>query len=501
MFDFEEGYNYFVNNSSAYSGTINSKTYIDAINKEIDEMINNLNSMNGFQTSSQMLKGDVAEFWHSGTFNINSALNGSHHRTIVDRSHEFASADITTNFDQKYGLKYYNNGQASAKAQAISVFERFKEYQSKGGKDNLVEFLKNRGFGDEAVLNDPIYTGQIRIIPRDQLEEATRWLERTIQKESINRPEQVKRYQDTLSLLRDRISDNQGVESIPLSKQEAEQLANIAKQGKVNSSDLGLTTETLINYEHILKQSCKAGLTAATISLVLNVVPEIYKAIDYLIKSGEIEKEQIKKIGFAAISGSSEGFVRGSISAALTACCSSGMLGEVFKSVDPCIIGTITVITMNVIKNSFEVAIGRKQSRELATELIRDMYVSTCSLICGGISQSLIEIPIVGYMIGSFIGSIFGTFTYNIGYKTAVSFCIDTGFTLFGLVEQDYSLPTEIMKEIGLNVFEYETFEHDKFEPDVFSINTFEFETMQPESIEITFLRRGVIGVSKIGYI
>lgn len=155
----------------------------------------------------------------------------------------------------------------------------------------------------ESVLNDPIYSGQIRIIPRDQLEEATQYLERMIKTEAARRPEQVYRYQETLDLLKDRLSDDKGAESIPLSKKEAEALATLAKQGKINADELGLTTEELIKYDYIIQQAFKAGLTAATISVVLKVAPEIIKAIDYLMKNGEINAEQFKKIGFAAVSG------------------------------------------------------------------------------------------------------------------------------------------------------------------------------------------------------
>ena len=53
--------------------------------------------------------------------------------------------------------------QASAKAQAVSVFQRFKEYQSHGGTDSMDDFLRSRGYDNaESVLNDPIYSGQIR---------------------------------------------------------------------------------------------------------------------------------------------------------------------------------------------------------------------------------------------------------------------------------------------------------------------------------------------------
>lgn len=72
---------------------------------------------------------------------------------------------------------------------------------------------------------------------------------------------------------------------------------------------------------------------------------------------------------------------------------------------------------------------------------------------------------------------------------------------MFGLVEQDYTLPDEIVKKIGVDVLDYETFDVETFEPETFEIETFAPETFEPESLDIIYLRRGVIGVSKIGYI
>ena len=233
-----------------------------------------MNSLEGFKTASNVLKGDVAEFWHTGTFNIDSALKGSSNRAFVDRSHDFASTDISTNFGDEYGLKYYSDGQASAKAQAVSVFQRFKEYQSHGGTDSLEDFLRSRGYDNaESVLNDPIYSGQIRIIPRDQLEEATQYLERMIKSEAARRPEQVYRYQETLDLLKDRLSDDE----LNLFRfQKEAKLLQRWRNRENKCRRVGLTTEELIKYDYIIQQAFKAGLTAATISVFLKVA-EIIK--------------------------------------------------------------------------------------------------------------------------------------------------------------------------------------------------------------------------------
>ena len=180
------------------------------------------------------------------------------------------------------------------------------------------------------------------------------------------------------------------------------------------------------------------------------------------------------------------------------------------------------LLFMNTMKNAFMVAIGKKTRNELSYELIRDMFVSggalTGSLLgkvggaaVGGVIGTYIGGPagvavakalsVAGSLLGSFVGSVAGTFVFNTVYKTAITFCIDTGVTLFGIVDQDYKLPEDVLIEIGLETFDFESFQADTFEPDTFTFETFEAESIQPDTLGITMLRRGVIGVSKIGYV
>lgn len=505
MTSFEEGYYFFEKYSGSHIAASLGESYVYNVQEAINSLIGDLNAFNGFQTKTDALKGDIAEFWHSGTFNIDAIVKDSKSRTYVDRSHEFASADVTSNFGTNYGLKYYKTAQESAKQQAKSIFERFKEYQAQGGKDSLDQFLSKRGFDDvETILNDPIYSGQKRIIPKDQLEQATVWLKRKIIEEKSKRPDQVERYQETLKMLTDKISDGKGTESVALTKEEAEKLAGLAKQGKIDDATLetlGISTHNLIEYEYVVKQAFKAGVSAATISMVLKIAPEIYKAISYLIKNGKIDEKQLQKFGFSALQTGAKGFIRGSISAAITTVCEAGVWGEMLKGVNPSVVGTVTVIAMNTLKNSFKVAGGEMQSRELANELIKEMFISTCSLIGGGISQSFIQIPVIGFLLGSFVGSVVGSFAYNVGYNAILSFCIDTGFTMFGLVNQTYELPDEVMRSVGFDVFQYEKFICEEFMPEEFVTEEFCFENFEIESLSIGVLRRGVIEVQKIGYV
>ena len=121
---FEEGYNAFIEISGNTYGVKRASGYVARVSGACDELQNNLNKFHGFTTNIKQLKGDIQEFRSSGTFNIAAALNDSKYKTVVDRSHGYASPDITTNWGENYGLKALFSGAASAKAQSISHFQR-----------------------------------------------------------------------------------------------------------------------------------------------------------------------------------------------------------------------------------------------------------------------------------------------------------------------------------------------------------------------------------------
>ena len=59
----------------------------------------------------------------------------------------------------------------------------------------------------------------------------------------------------------------------------------------------------------------------------------------------------------------------------------------------------------------------------------------------------------------------------------------------------------DMIKQMGIETFNYETFKVEGFKPDTFEVNSFTFDTFEPDNLKLTFLRRGVIGISKIGYV
>ena len=512
----KSGWDYIADLSGANLGGQSGEQYIDKVESAIQELTDQINSKEGFATGIGQLKGFVAEDWHAGTFNINAALRDSSNRAYVEGSNAHASVDVSTNYGQDYSLKYYATGIKSAQSQAKDVIQAYYEYLGKSKAENPLtfeEYLAKNGYsGEMAELLQSVYHGQGRIIPSDQLDEAIKYLQREIAKESMkegaNRAAVLAKYEETLSKLSDRIKDGQGVESTPLTKEEAETIAKLCKEGDFKPEDFGLSLEELVTSEFILQQALKAGCTAAVLTVVFQIAPHIYKAFMHLIREGEINVDELKTIGLKGLSGSAEGFLRGSIASALTIAAQAGKLGEEYKNINAGVIGAVTFIVLSTVKNSILVATGKMTSKELGVILVKEVVISGASIAGGTIGQLLLpELPVIGYMLGSLVGSTIASGVVFAGEKLLLAFCTHSGFTCFGLVDQNYELPPALLEHFG-----YEIAELEKVELEAIELETAELETITPEKaeleiltdengIEYKFLRRGVVGFYKVAFV
>ena len=114
--------------------------------------------------------------------------------------------------------------------------------------------------------------------------------------------------------------------------------------------------------------------------------------------------------------------------------------------------------------------------------------------------QFIIQIPIISYAIGNFIGSILGGLIFTTKEHIMLSLCIRGGYTVFGLVKQDYSLPKDVCKKLGFDVYGISDYEYEKYLLEKYDNEKYKFEHYKKESIDAIILRRGVISCRKIGY-
>ena len=323
-------------------------------------------------------------------------------------------------------------------------------------------------------------------------------------KNSESRPENSGAYAEAEVTLTDTITNKEGVSSNSAKRKDLEKMARESKNQDFNADDYGVSLESAINARYILKQAIKSGITTAAINIAFQVTPEIYKAIDYLIKNGEIDAQQICRIGAKALSAGAEGFILGSVSSCLYIMCGKGLLGAAFKDISPTLLGTVVAVVMQTVKNSILVASGKMTAHEMGTAFVDTAFISGGYLagayIGGAIVQAINpELPALGYLIGSLIGTAFCA-VYNVGKKKLISLCIDTGFTCFGLVEQNYQLPEELLRDMGIDLTPILKTEVSRTNIDKTTLNQ-ELQQTKYETVDIKVLRRGIIGVNKIGYI
>ena len=195
--------------------------------------------------------GFMAENWHTETYNIDAVIQKSPTRATTEGSTARASADVSFDGDKFASMKYYKDAQSSAKAQS-----------------------------------NPEYGDLYRVVSSDQFEEARDYLMKSAKHDRmVGREEAAKHKEYVASKITDRISDNKGVESTPLSKEQAHDL------GKSVQTDEG-----------------------GKITVDQEIIEKVYKKTGVKQKvSKAIVKEKIAGIGIATAIGLATGFTIGFI--------------------------------------------------------------------------------------------------------------------------------------------------------------------------------------------
>ena len=451
--------------------------YVDAVEAAIKQLEDNINNHQYRNLGIDQLQGYMLEEWGAGTFNADAVAADSADRASVLHSLAKDSVDIKLDSGEVYSAKSYATSEQTAKAQA-----RF-----------------NPETGQAS------YQDQGRLVPRDHLEGAKQTAHREALRNELIREDVAKAYGETEAKLTDKVRNSEGVESRSASRKELEQIAKESKKQDFKAEEHGVTAESVIQTEYLLKQALKAGYTTAAITVAVQLAPEIYKAIDFLIKNGELDLAQVKHMGEKGISAGAEGFLRGSISSALVIMCESGVLGEALKGISPTLVGVVVALVLQTTKNSILVAAGKMSKQQMGAAFV-DMVVVSGGYLVGAKIGCLIgqvlgfQLPVVGYLLGSLVGTSFCV-VYNIGKKKLISFCVDTGFTCFGLVEQNYELPEDVLHEMGVETVSIPRTKSETAEVPRIAIGASEINRTDYETIDITVLRRGVIGVNKVGYV
>lgn len=516
---FHSGFDTAISNSVASKSSYIGYKYIRTVEKTIDELDDAMNRpYYGSKANTATIRGFVFEERGAGSFNIRSAVADSQERAatvnlnpILDietgevlaapaRS-GLASPDIVTNFGEEYGLKAYKDAISSVLAQAKTLNERYTHYLIKHPDIDLETYCKLFNIDERLTLNDSIYKFQKMLIPSDQLTEGELYALRRIVRAIEKNSDKSISFLEVHGNLTDRITSPKGVESDYYSREMADNDAELARRGEYDPAMDGYSIDELVKFKHCINQGLKAGERAAITTLVLKMGPEISNLILMYIKNEKISSDKIKELGIKALSAGAQGYINGFISASLTTACLSGQLSNSLLEVDPTIIGAITSFISVTMVNGIKANLGLIDYNIYIDNTIRDIFVTGGSVIGGKIMESIIYIPVASYMIGSFIGASIAAGFYSTAKEAYMSYVVDNGITMFGLVEQNYVIPEEALCDIGVDVYRTKEFRYKEFMHKEYQIKSFKHKDFEyKKGIDIHILKRGLIGIKTVGY-
>ncbi|BAR05428.1 hypothetical protein HMPREF0620_0718 [Parascardovia denticolens DSM 10105 = JCM 12538] len=278
--EMEQGWEFATRIMGADIAACMGQKYVRAVDAAIKQLEENVNNHQYRNLGIVQLQGYMLEEWGAGTFNVDAVAADSSDRASALHSTSKDSADIQVDSGETCSAKSYATAERTAKAQA--------------------KFSPGTGHAS--------YHDQSRLVPSDQLSDAKATAHREALRNQLIRSDVSDAYAETESRLTDVIKNEKGVSSKRVSRKELEDIACESKDKKFKAEEHDVTADSAINTEYMLQQALKAGYTTAAITVAFQLAPEIYKAIDFLIKHGEIDIQQVQRIGTKGISAGAEGF-------------------------------------------------------------------------------------------------------------------------------------------------------------------------------------------------
>ena len=478
---FMEGWEFANAQAGAFMGADMSHEWMASVQEMIDKLEQSINEDPHINLDVSRFQGFVFEDWTAGTYNINAAA--AEHQGLFRGAEQPMQAEVLGSTakgsvdvklgDRDYSLKSYADGHKSAKAQLA--------------------------IDDET--GEGLYDGQTPVIPEDQIADArlTAYSMAAMQ----DSPEMEQFFSDMGDAFTDHISDGNGIESVPISRMDLDHIAFDAQGDGFVAEDYGITLEDA-TAAHALGNSVEAGITAATISLVLQLAPEVIKSVDYLVKNGELDPRDLGESGKRAASASASSFIRGTLSFNVQHLCEVGALGESLVDASPSMVAAVVVMTMQAVRSSVDLATGSITAEQMGDRMVNSA-INTAFVLAGQkagglIAQALLPtLPGIGCLFGSLIGSSL-VIAYGFGKKQLMGLCVRNGFTCFGLVDQDYTIPEAALKRMGIDLDEVEIAQVETAAVEFAQVDYAQVDYVY-ETVSYPVLKRGLIGVNRVGYV
>lgn len=510
MDDFEKGYKFAIRHSDGvYAGSFGAE-YVRSVEDAINELYRRMNAYEYYKATKpaqESLKGFIAEEFAAGTANVDAAVKGSGQRFSVPQSHDLGSIDVAElGGEAAYQLKFYESPYQTVRALGTTLFDRYHSSKAASSMDFDSWAASVGRVG--AKPSDLLYDGQLGLVAKDKLEACKQEAFKLLAKsKALGKEDEADRWQKVSDFLVDRVRGENGIEGRALELADARQKAVDVSSGKaLDPVDDGMTSADVIHIQNILRQSLKAGATAAAVSAALRVAPEIYRAIDRLISEGKLDKENIRAIGAATLDGGATGFINGTAAATVTALACKGTFGSAIKAaagkaLGPTVIGTLVVMTVEACKDAYLLARGEKTQEDFANGIFQGAFTSAVALAGAGIATIVSGGAALPVLIGSIVGSAAGSLAFSPAKSCVLKLATTTGFSFFGLVQQDYELPDTTAQRLGLKRPSLNRAKLSTFKPERALTHESKVKQASVHTIDVAYNERGIVGVNKVGYL
>jgi hypothetical protein len=436
--------------------------YGERVEFALDDVVRRMGDLAGTQKDIHYAKGDLAEAWHAGNFNVDAARRGLDASATAPRDASPIDVSMRGTSVEHAQLKYFRSPEDTAKA-----------------------------------ISHPKYADlDQKVVPADQLDGVREAAARLAARNAHSRPEAADSYAHTARTADDRLKMD-GAESRPLSEHDARELVKeLRAKQDVDREHFRLTPQQVIQWQDILREATTAAARAAIISAALQSAPYLVAIARRTWETGEISAKDFAPMAQALPATLLRSGVAGGLSAAIVGSARAGVLGGKLQQVDPTFVAAGVILAISAFETSIKAANGDITWPVAAKCISEDAVVLAAAMGGGAIGQALIPIPMFGALVGNIVGAVVGRLAIDQVDGVVLGIAAETGSTIFGLVDHDYMVPSDILEASGWNVLDIR-----KLELRPLDLKRLQLRTLELRTLEMNVLRRGVVSFGRIAYL